>query len=336
MPFFSIIIPVYNVESYLCECLDSVRNQSFDNWEAICVDDGSTDGSSVILDEYAAKDTRIQVIHQAKAGVGNARNKALDALVGMWICFLDADDIWDNNVLSIIRNAIAGNDSAALLRFGYKRFSESSICNFEELGVYAFEKIDISKIISMRDFSNFLVWCYVFRRDIIGKACFPGYLRGEDRCFLNAILLSNNVKCIYATEHPLYGYRQRSGSAVNSTPSFQALCDEMDHRLDIMEMIDASGKKVDYRGNVWLEKYFTRQFFYILKNRDKDRNAAREAWRERLPRFQRLRGLSWQGRLICWFCLRLDSPIVDMLVCGLIPSAVGRFCRGACKLLKGA
>ena len=93
MSYFSIIIPVYNVAPYLRECLDSLLAQTYTDWEAICVDDGSTDGSSAILDEYAAKDKRFRVFHQANAGVSAARNKALDNAKGEWIWFVDSDDI---------------------------------------------------------------------------------------------------------------------------------------------------------------------------------------------------------------------------------------------------
>ena len=92
-PFFSIVIPVYNVAPYLRECLDSVLAQTFGDWEAICVDDGSTDGSSAILDEYAAKDLRFKVIHQKNAGVSAARNLALEQMSGEWFLFLDGDDV---------------------------------------------------------------------------------------------------------------------------------------------------------------------------------------------------------------------------------------------------
>jgi len=98
-PTFSIIIPVYNVAPYLRECLDSVLAQTFIGWEAICVDDGSTDGSGAILDEYAGKDSRFKVIHQANAGVSAARNAALEVARGDWICFLDADDYFEKNHL---------------------------------------------------------------------------------------------------------------------------------------------------------------------------------------------------------------------------------------------
>ena len=95
----AILIPVYNAEKYLRECLDSVLAQTFPDWEAICVDDGSTDGSGAILDEYAAKDGRFRVIHQKNAGVSAARNAALDVAKGEWVCFVDADDVIDRDWL---------------------------------------------------------------------------------------------------------------------------------------------------------------------------------------------------------------------------------------------
>ena len=99
MPYFSIVIPVYNVAPYLRECLDSALAQTFSDWEAICVDDGSTDGSGEILDEYAAKDGRFKVIHQKNAGVSAARNFGIDAAVGEYVTFLDGDDAYDRSWL---------------------------------------------------------------------------------------------------------------------------------------------------------------------------------------------------------------------------------------------
>ena len=91
-PQFSIIIPIYNVEAYVRECLDSVLSQTFTNWEAICIDDGSTDVSGKILDEYGEKDKRFKVLHQKNSGVSAARNAALSVASGEWVTFLDADD----------------------------------------------------------------------------------------------------------------------------------------------------------------------------------------------------------------------------------------------------
>lgn len=90
--FISIIVPVYNVEKYLRECLDSISQLKAVTWEAILVDDGSTDISGQICDEYAKQDSRFRVIHQKNAGVSAARNAGLEAAEGEWIWFVDSDD----------------------------------------------------------------------------------------------------------------------------------------------------------------------------------------------------------------------------------------------------
>ena len=97
----------------------------------------------------------------------------------------------------------------------------------------------------MNDFYDYYFWCYVYQKGLLDDLAFPNYIRGEDRCVLNHIQLER-VDHIITTDAPLYGYRRRPGSATSSLPSRKVLCDEMDHRLDIMEMIDASGKKVNY------------------------------------------------------------------------------------------
>lgn len=91
-PLISVIIPVYNVEKYLHRCLDSVIEQTYKNLEVILIDDGSTDHSGEICDDYAAKDVRIHVIHQENQGVSAARNKGLDTAKGEYIAFVDSDD----------------------------------------------------------------------------------------------------------------------------------------------------------------------------------------------------------------------------------------------------
>lgn len=99
-PVFSIIIPVYNVAPYLRECLDSVLAQTFTDWEAICVDDGSTDNSAMILDEFGARDGRIRIIHQENQGVEFARNIGLAHAEGDRIIFMDGDDSIESKYLA--------------------------------------------------------------------------------------------------------------------------------------------------------------------------------------------------------------------------------------------
>ena len=100
MPKVSVIIPIYNVEEYLRACLDSVLNQTLGDIEIICVDDGSTDCSAMILAEYAAKDSRVRIVAQKNAGAGAARNTGLAIAQGQWVSFLDADDVFDSKMLS--------------------------------------------------------------------------------------------------------------------------------------------------------------------------------------------------------------------------------------------
>ena len=107
---FSIIIPVYNFEKYLRDCLDSVLAQSCQDWEAICVNDGSTDNSLEILKEYADKDVRFKVFSQTNQGQSAARNLAMSKAQGEYVLFLDSDDWWEPNALKVLSENTNGED----------------------------------------------------------------------------------------------------------------------------------------------------------------------------------------------------------------------------------
>lgn len=100
MPLISIIVPVYNSESTLNRCVDSILNQTFHDWELLLIDDGSTDQSGEICDQYDAKDQRINVFHKENGGVSTARNVGLDNAKGSWVTFIDSDDFISINFLS--------------------------------------------------------------------------------------------------------------------------------------------------------------------------------------------------------------------------------------------
>ena len=103
MPKISVIVPVYNTEKYLDECVNSVLMQSFKEWEMLLMDDGSTDSSSTICDRYALLDKRINVVHKKNTGVSDTRNKALLLAQSEFVTFLDSDDYWvNNNVLAVL------------------------------------------------------------------------------------------------------------------------------------------------------------------------------------------------------------------------------------------
>ena len=98
----SVVVPIYNVEDVLCFCIDSILNQTYSNFELLLVDDGSTDKSGDICDQYARKDTRIRVFHKENGGVSSARNLGIDNAIGECICFVDSDDYLEPDYLEIL------------------------------------------------------------------------------------------------------------------------------------------------------------------------------------------------------------------------------------------
>lgn len=123
--FLSIIIPVYKVEAYLCECLDSIAASRLDCWEAIIIDDGSPDGCPQICDEYTAKDSRFRVIHQENVGVAAARNAGIDIAKGEWIWFVDSDDIVDMRPVGDMVEWLEKHMDVDLVMFDLETFKEN-------------------------------------------------------------------------------------------------------------------------------------------------------------------------------------------------------------------
>lgn len=103
----SVIIPVFNVAEYLSRCMASIISQSFQDWECILIDDGSTDGSGILCDRWAEKDPRITVLHQQNAGVSSARNRGINLAKGEYIAFVDSDDTLEPSYLSMLFNAVS-------------------------------------------------------------------------------------------------------------------------------------------------------------------------------------------------------------------------------------
>lgn len=141
----SVIIPVYNVEKYLKQCVDSVLNQSYQDIEVILINDGSTDACPEICDEYKKKDARIIVIHQENGGSSSARNRGISVMTGEYVMFLDADDYWDDvdAVKRLIERVLKTNPD--VLNYSYKKYyedTEKKIPQFSEVGKRPLEMDD--------------------------------------------------------------------------------------------------------------------------------------------------------------------------------------------------
>lgn len=137
----SIIIPVYNSERYLRQCIESVIAQTFEDWEVILVNDGSKDGSLDICQEYAAKDERIKVIDKPNGGVSSARNKGLEVAQGDWITFMDSDDWLDADAFEVYYEA-AQRTGADIVKTGYRRVSKND--NNKQNEGYAWQEMTLA------------------------------------------------------------------------------------------------------------------------------------------------------------------------------------------------
>ena len=217
MPAVSIIVPVYNCEPYLRECIDSALAQSFADLELILVDDGSPDGSGIIIDDYAARDSRVLAIHQKNGGQSAARNAGLEAAGGRYIYLLDSDDVMDSALLEkTVPKMDAGYE---MVVFGARTFpdgekllpameQEELLLESEEAR-YAFLTGPFR-----RRAIRWEVWNRLFRRDIIERwrVRFPADRRAypEDMYF-NLCYLAH-ISRIICIPDILYAYRKRPGS----------------------------------------------------------------------------------------------------------------------------
>lgn len=163
-PYVSIIVPVYKVEKYIRQCIDSILAQTFTDWEVLLVDDGSPDNSGSICDEYALNDSRISVLHKCNAGVSSARNLGIENAKGEWITFIDADDFIGTKYLEQIKTSVAKCPDVDLIHCGCQNYMNGTISinqQYED-----FESDDCSIL-----FNRFrgLVATKWFKRDIIIK-----------------------------------------------------------------------------------------------------------------------------------------------------------------------
>lgn len=224
-PTISIVMPVYNVEKYLRECLDSVRAQTFKGWECICVDDGSTDASPAILDEYAAKDLRFRVIKREHSNAGACRNVGMGLANGEFLSFLDSDDVFAPRMLEILLSAIEkyGADVAICRAKWFE--TESGVPVFPTRNPDRFvEPIDNPS--SLNDFFNRWTaepWTKLFRRLFTTKLGlhFQEQHSTNDLFFIRTSLTF--ATRIVDVRIPLIAYRRHSTS-LQATKSKSPLC----------------------------------------------------------------------------------------------------------------
>ncbi len=220
-PTISIIIPIYNVADWLKECIDSILNQSFTEFEVLLIDDGSSDGSDIICEEYAKKDRRIRVFHKANKGISSARNYGLERANGEWICFVDPDDLFiSTDALEIMYNHT--NEMIDLVSVGCSVFEvDVPIYKRSELIIETINRNEALLLMYPSENKPYLgyVWAKLFRKEIIDnyKISFKeGLLFKEDTAFVVEYLCHTNNNCILDSS-PVYGYRQNREKSITSS-----------------------------------------------------------------------------------------------------------------------
>ncbi len=218
----SIIIPVYNVEKYICRCLESVINQDYKNLEIIIVNDGTQDNSYEICNKYAKLDKRIKLINQKNGGLSDARNTGVKMATGRYLAFLDSDDYVDKDTYSTLVNLMEQNN-ADISKINYRKikikdnvyteYEEKKSYNNNDNSVKIYNKEDALKEILLDYKIQNYVWDKLYKKELFDDVQFPVRKNYEDIAIqykvfskINKMVLGNNVK---------YNYVIREDSIVN-------------------------------------------------------------------------------------------------------------------------
>ena len=225
MPKLSVIVPVYNTEKYLRECIDSILAQTFTDFELILVDDGSTDGSGAICDEYAGKDNRIRVIHQENGGVTRARKAAMRIAAGSWISFIDSDDWLDSTMYDTMLEKASSNEAQIVICDTFLEYSDGHEIFGSLYDQGGYDKAAMAQKI----YPNMIMDKNQCRPGISGSLCNKlfkkkllevvfwsvddSYTYCEDGLCTYAALLE--CKKTYVLSSPFYHYRQHAASVMH-------------------------------------------------------------------------------------------------------------------------
>lgn len=211
----SVIVPVYNVEKYLKKCIDSVLSQSYGHFELLLIDDGSTDSSGKICDEYGHRDPRIKVVHQNNQGLSSARNAGIDLASGEYITFIDSDDYIDSHFLDILHNNSV-KYGADISVCKYKTFYENQLLKDGHRGkTKVMSPIEACSEIVKKSNAHMIVACgKLYQRNLFLDIRYPVGKHHEDEFTTYQLFYAAN--CVTVTNSQLYFYLQRQHSIMNT------------------------------------------------------------------------------------------------------------------------
>ena len=242
----SVIVPVYNVEKYIRDCLDSIVRQSFTAFEVILVDDGSTDNSSIICEEYAKQDVRFVVVHKSNGGLSDARNVGLEHANGQYIVFIDSDDKVSEDYLQVLINAIIDND-ADMVCCSFEEFQDEDSIDLKPTNnTYNFELMDGKTACELYYGMTWTIcinaWAKLYKRELFDAIRFPKGRVYEDQGTTPKLWFLSK-KIVHISEAKLYKYRVRNGSISRSDFSPKAF----DDVWNVEQCVEYFDKKQDIK-----------------------------------------------------------------------------------------
>lgn len=269
----SIIVPVYNVEQYIDKCIRSILCQSYHNLEIIIIDDGSTDKSGYICDEFARQDERIIVYHQENKGVSFSRNIALDICKGDWILFVDSDDCINKSTVQECMAFIFERPELDIIHFDYQNIAEDRNINFSEdlRPNTKYTKNNTEAILQcFNESGDIVVWNKMYKKVLFKQMRFPIGKIHEDEFITYKLLYKANV--VGYLDCPLYYYRIRKKSIMRS-----------DFNREKMVLIDAFEERIDFfkkNNELQLTEISIMQYYNILRTLYTTMNCVSEEYKE--------------------------------------------------------
>lgn len=288
----SVIVPVYNVEKYINECIGSIVRQTYKNLEICLVDDGSTDSSGECCEEWAKNDSRIKILHQKNLGVSAARNKGLEISTGKWIAFIDSDDYVESTYIkTLLELNHFYNTSISCCRNQLERDEQEQ----------SRKENNITFMIS-EEYKG-TMWRYMFDKELFNGIVFPVGKTSEDTAVLYKLIYRTDYIAI--TTKKLYITRSREES-LNYRKYEINQCDI--DRIDILqekaEFFERKNEK-KLAGVAWKDYLSNVLVVYNSKDVDKfqvDREDLLKKYRQHIYKIRNNRNISWKMKSLLWVC----------------------------------
>ena len=316
----SIIVPVYKVEKYLRQCLDSLVSQTYSNIEIILVDDGSPDNCGIICDEYAEKDSRIIVIHKKNEGLSAARNNGIDIAKGEYLMFVDSDDWVEPTYCErALEQAILQN--AACVAFGFCTFrTNGEIISMAPLSSRFISAEEAIACMVERKFPYSYVWNKIYKRSLFKDLRFPLGVIYEDNAIL--YLVFHLAKGVYVFNDRLYNYRRREGSlSIDKLYSEQMVRDRFEVLICRLSFIEKNYPSVSNRQFLMIAMDVARGLCFLKT--DKETKMKMELFlRHNKEKLKNNNNLDKNTRLLLW--MYYSGGLMKWLYFSMMPHFIGK------------